>query len=200
MKKYFSGLSVVLIAGLVLVSCSVTSHVEIASGVDFSKYKSFGWVNGNGEKIEDTTDNDLVDNNIKNAISRQLKNQGWKQTSQNPDVLLDYNVMVEKNVKHISEPLYNYPYSYPYTHYYYNRWHHRIGYIYYPYDLARFHSYNIPFNQGTLTINMFNAKTNQLIWQGWATGDVSNKFVTTQEATTDVTSIFKKFHYPKTNS
>jgi hypothetical protein len=200
MKKNFLGLTVVVIAIAGFTSCSITSHVEVATGVNFNNYKTFGWVDGNGEKTEDSADNDIVDNNIKNAISLQLEKQGWKQTNQNPDVTLDYNVMVEKNVKQVSEPVYNYSYGYPYSHYYYNPWHHRMGYMYYPIDLMKLHTHNVPFKQGTLTVNMIDSKTNQLVWQGWASGDVTSKYVTTPEMNSDITSIFKKFNYPKTNA
>ena len=195
MKKYFSILSATVASVFIFTSCAVTTHVETAAGVDFNNYKTFGWANGNGEKKEDA-DNGIVDNNIKNAITTQLENQGWKETSQNPDVILDYNVMVEKKVNQVSEPIY----SYPYTHYYYNGWRRRGGYMYYPNDLLGYHTYNIPFKEGILTVNMVDAKTNKLIWQGSAQGDVSNSTVTTQEMQSDVTSIFKKFNLPKTNS
>ncbi|MCW3106168.1 MAG: hypothetical protein JWQ09_674 [Segetibacter sp.] len=205
MKKYFFalvaaeyllGLSVVIVFFLCATGCSVTSHVETAPGVNFNNYKTFGWVNINGEKKEDLADNDIVDNNIKNAISMELQSKGWKETNQNPDVILDYNVMVEKEVRQASEPVYNYPF----TNYYYNRWHHSRGYIYYPNNLMGYHTYNIPFKQGTLTVNMIDTKTNKLIWQGSAQGDVSSKIVTTNEMQADVKSIFKKFDVPKTNA
>jgi len=195
MKKYFSILSAAVASVFIFTSCAVTTHVETAAGVDFNNYKTFGWANGNGEKKEDA-DNGIVDNNIKNAITTQLENQGWKETNQNPDVILDYNVMVEKKVNRVSEPVY----SYPYTHYYYNGWRRRGGYMYYPNDLLGYHTYNIPFKEGILTVNMVDTKTNKLIWQGSAQGDVSNTTVTTQEMQSDVTSIFKKFNLPKTNS
>jgi hypothetical protein len=47
---------------------------------------------------------------------------------------------------------------------------------------------------------MVDTKTNKLVWQGSAQGDVSSKTVTTSEMQTDVASIFKKFDLPKTNS
>ena len=196
MKKSFLSLSVAVMSAFSFTSCSVSTHVETAAGVNFNNYKTFGWVNDNGVKTEDRADNDIVDNNIKNAISKQLENNGWTETNHNPDVELDYNVMVEKKVSQVSEPVYNYPYS----HYYYNGWRHRRGYIYYPYDLVGYHTYNVPFKQGTLTVNMLDAKTNKLIWQGSAKADVNSKNVTTQEMQHDVTSIFKKFDLPKTNS
>jgi hypothetical protein len=195
MKKYFLGLSAV-VSVLFFTSCSVATHFETAPGVNFSNYKTFGWANGNGEIKEDVADNDIVDANIKNSISQQLETKGWKETSANPDVILDYNVMVVRKVNQVSEPVYNYPY----THYFYNGWRRRRGYMYYPNDLMGYHTYNVPFKQGTLTVNMVDAKTNKLIWQGSAQGDVSNSTVTTAEVKTDVTSIFKKFNLPKTNS
>ena len=196
MKKYFSILPAAVAVAFLLTSCSATTHFETAAGVNFSNYKTFGWANVNGEKKEDIADNDIVDNNIKNAITTQLENKGWRETTQNPDVILDYNVMVEKKVARESEPVY----SYPYTHYYYNGLRNRRGYMYYPNDLVGYHTYNVPFKQGTLTVNMVDAKTNKLIWQGTAQGDVSSKTVTTSEMQTDVASIFKKFDLPKTNS
>ena len=195
MKKSFLSLSVAVISAFWFTSCSVSTHVETAAGVNFNNYKTFGWVTSNGEKTGDRADNDVVDNNIKNDISKQLENKGWKETNQNPDVELDYNVIVQKKISHVTEPVYNYPY----THYYYG-WRHRMGYIYYPYDLMGYHTYNVPFRQGTLTVNMLDAKTNKLIWQGSAKADVNSKNVTTQEMQHDVTSIFKKFDLPKTNS
>ncbi|MCW3089800.1 MAG: hypothetical protein JWP81_869 [Ferruginibacter sp.] len=196
MKKYFSSLFAIVVFAIFLTSCSVTTHSETAAGVNFNNYQTFGWASANGERKEDTVDNDIVDNNIKNAITTQLENKGWKETTQKPDVILDYNVMVEKKVTRESEPVY----SYPYTHYYYSRWRHRRGYMYYPNDLLGYRTYNIPFKQGTLTVNMIDAKTNKLIWQGSAQGDVSSKTVSTREMQTDVTSIFKKFNLPKANS
>ena len=201
MKKFFIVLPLAVASALLFTGCAVSTHIESAAGVNFNNYKTFGWVNGNGEKVEDSADNDIVDNNIKNAISGQLESKGWKETTQNPDVILDYNVMVEKGVRQASAPIYNYPvYNYPFTHYYYNPWRRRMGYIYYPNNLMRYHTYNIPFKEGVLTVNMIDAKTNQLIWQGSATGDVSSRTVTTQEMATDVKSIFNKYNFPKTTT
>ena len=196
MKKFFLVLSVAVASALGFSSCSVATHIETAAGVNFNNYKTFGWVNSSGEKIEDRADNDIVDNNIKNAISQQLESKGWKEVNQNPDVILDYNVMVEKSTRQVSDPVYNYPF----THYYYNSWHRRMGYMYYPNNLMAYHTYNVPFKQGTLTVNMIDAKTNQLIWQGSAKGEVGSKTVTTQEMQGDVSSIFKKYNFPKTTA
>ena len=59
-----------------------------------------------------------------------------------------------------------------------------------------YHTYNVPFKEGTLTVNMVDAKKNKLIWQGWSKGDISSN-ITSRDVKDDVKSIFKKFDLPK---
>lgn len=178
---------------MVLVSCSVSSGVEVAKGVNFNNYKTFGWAITNGVTKSGRSDNDIVDNNIKNAVGAELEAKGWVEADSHPDVLLDYNIMVEKGVRTETDPVYPYPYS----GYFYSPWRGRRGYFYNPYFLAGYRTYNVPFTEGTLTVNMIDAKTNKLIWQGWAKGDVANRGITSQQAETDVKSIFKRLNLPK---
>ena len=173
-------------------SCSTTSHIEVARGVDFSKYKTFGWLNDSSVKAASRVDNDIVDNNIKNSISAELTQKGWMESDQRPDVWLDYNVMVEKGERRETEP----SYIYPYGGYYYNSWRRRSGFYFNPGFFSAYHSYNVPFKEGTLTVNMVDARTNKLIWQGWAKGDVTSKGVTSKTAESDVKTIFKKLDLP----
>jgi hypothetical protein len=177
-----------LIAGIA--RCNVSSHTEKASGVNFSGYKSFAWISPNHAKKADRSDNDIIDNNIKNSVSRELSKKGWVETDNNPDVLLDYTIAVKRYVKRETEPVYAYPYA--------SYWYGRRGLysMWYPSVLLGYRTYNVPFRGGELTINMIDAKTNKLIWQGWAQGEINNTNITTKEATAQVKSIFKKFDYP----
>jgi hypothetical protein len=195
MKNHLSILTLAIATSFAFTSCSPTTHVEVAQGVNFSNYKTFGWADDSLNK-SDRSNNDIVDNNIKNSIAAELEKKGWQESDQRPDVLVDYNVVVEKKVSRVSDPVY----SYPYTGYYFNSWGHRRGYYYNPGFFRSYYTYNVPFKVGTLTVNMLDAKANKLIWQGSAQGDVSSKNVTTQEAKTDVKSIFNKFNLPKVNS
>jgi hypothetical protein len=181
----------VLIAGLAFTGCGITSHTEKAAGVDFSKYKTFAWASTGSEAKPERSNNDIIDNNIKNSVSAELEKKGWVETNDRPDVLLDYTVAVKKGIKRETEPVY----AAPYPRYVYGR--HRSMYsVWYPSMLMGYTAYNVPFREGELTINIFDAKTNKLIWQGWAMGDISSRNITSKEATEQVKSIFKKFHYP----
>ena len=193
MKRYFSLLSLATVTALILSGCTTASHVEVAQGVNFNNYKTFGWANDNGMKKSGRADNDIIDNNIKNSVSSELEKKHWQETDQKPDVMLDYNVTVRKGVKKETEPVY----GYPYTGYFYSPWSHRRAYYYNPGFFRGYHSYNVPFKEGTLTVNMVEANTNKLIWQGWATGDITSKSITSKEAQTDIKSIFKKLNLPE---
>ncbi|MCW3090143.1 MAG: hypothetical protein JWP81_1212 [Ferruginibacter sp.] len=192
MKKYFSILSLGIVTVIALTRCSPTSHVEVAQGVNFRNYKTFGWVNDNGAKKTGRADNDIVDNNIKSSVSAELEAKGWQEADQQPDVLMDYNVIVQKGIRKETEPAY----SYPYTGYFYSPWSRRMGYYYNPIFFGGYTTSTIPFKVGTLTLNMVDAKTNKLIWQGCAKGDLTSKNVTSEDAKTDVKSIFKKLNLP----
>ena len=191
MKRSFIKSALVLATGaLVFAGCNVTSHTEKAAGINFSNYKTFAWANSGDTKMTDRADNDIIDNNIKNSVSRELERKGWTETEKKPDVLIDYTIAVKRAVKRESDPMY----FYPYTQYLWGRG--GIYSIWYPSALMGYRSYNVPFKEGELTVNMIDAKTNKLIWQGWAKGEINSKNVTTKEATAQVKSIFKKFEYP----
>lgn len=189
-NKYFKFLLLLSAITLISGSCNVSSHTEKAAGVNFANYKTFAWANNGDNKKSDRADNDIVDNNIKNSISKELEKKGWTETDSNPDVLLDYTIAVQHGTKREATPVY----SYPFTQYFYGR--RRIYSIWYPSTLIGVRSRNVPFKEGELSINMVDAKTNKLIWQGWAKGDINTKSVTTKEVTAQVKSIFKKFDYP----
>jgi hypothetical protein len=194
MKNLRSIFPLAIGAVFTLASCTASSHIEVAQGVNFSNYKTFAWANDNGVKKSGRVDNEIVDNNIKNAIGAELEKKGWQETEQQPDVVLDYTIAVDKGVRKESEPVYSYPYSGSF----YSGLRHRRVFYYNPGYFRGYRTYNIPFTEGTLTINMTDAKNNKLIWQGWSTGDLASKNVTTKDVKDDVKSIFKKFNFPKT--
>lgn len=178
-----------LAATLALTGCAVTSHTETAKGADFSRYKTFAWA-GDTNVSTKKGGNDIVDDNIKNAIDQQLQKKGWRESADHPDILLDYNIAVQVGQKRESNPMY----SYPYTRYIYTR--RGIYSMWYPSMLMGYNSYNVPFREGQLTVNMIDAKTNKLVWTGWAEGEITRRQISSKEAEAQVKSIFKKFDYP----
>ena len=86
-----------------LASCASTAHIEKDDNTDFTKYKTFAWVEKEGAKND--RKNDLAEQKIRNAVNKELEKAGWRESKREPDVLLSYDVLVERSVRQESEPV-----------------------------------------------------------------------------------------------
>lgn len=168
-----------------LASCAPTAHIEKDDATDFSSYKTFAWV----EK-EKNAKNDMTEQKIRKAVSAELeKNAGWKETKKNPDVLLSYDVLVERSVRQQSGPVY----SRPFTRTFYNPYSRRFINVYYPSQFMGYDDRSIPTREGTVTITMTDAGTEKTVWQGWTTDEVDSRHMSAKEIQSSVKAIFRKF-------
>ncbi len=174
------------LVSLLLVSCASTAHIEKDESINFSKYKTFTWLHGDDTKLEKQSA--LAESKIRLAVSRELQKSGWKQVKNNPDVILDYDLLVERSSKEKKEPVYSQSYSRTV----YNPYTRRYALIYYPSQFMGYQSYEELIKEGTITITMIDANTDKVIWQGWTTDEVNNKNLTSKEIQKAVSSIFKK--------
>lgn len=195
MKKTLKLWSMNSIFVFLLASCSSTAHIEKDDNADFSRYKSFAWVDKDGEGRNDRNkNNDLTELKIREAVNKELeRSAGWKEVKNRPDVLLTYDVLVEKGVKESNNPVY----SRPYSRLLYNPYTRRYTTIYYPSQLMGYERDERPIKEGTITISMIDTKTDQTVWQGWTTDEVNSKNLTSKEIQNSVRSIFKKFDIAK---
>ncbi len=184
-----------LLSGIFLASCMSTSHIEKDATADFSNYKTFAWVDKDDEGTQDgRKTNDLVEQKIKEAVQKELeKSAGWKVTKNKPDVLLSYDVLVEKGVVEDRNAVY----SRPFTRVVFNPYTRRYSNIYYPSQFVGYERDQRTIKEGTITISMIDAKADKMIWQGWTTEEVNNKNLTSKEIEASVRSIFRKFDVAK---
>ena len=179
-------LSIGLLAG-----CASSAHIEKDETVNFSRYKTFTWLHGDEGKLENQSD--LAETKIRNAVSKEFEKIGWKESKNKPDVLLDYDVLVERSSKKENDPVY----SQPYSRLIYNPYTRRYATIYYPSQFLGYDSYEKVIKEGTVTVTMIDAKTDKTVWQGWTTGEVNSKNLTNKEIQKAVASIFKKAELAK---
>jgi hypothetical protein len=182
--KWILGMAV---AALMAVGCSAPVHIEKDDSVDFSQYKSYSWVSGNERS---NRSNQLMEQKFKSAVSDALNKQGWRMDNRRPDVLISYDVLVERSTKQQSEPVY----SRPFTRTYYNPYTRRYYSVYYPSEFMGYENYETPVREGTVTITVTDAKIDKVVWQGWTTDEVNSKNLTSKEINSAVKSIFKKFN------
>ncbi len=175
-------------AVVLLGSCTSSAHIEKDPSTDLANYRTYSWIDNNtGEKKDHK--NDLVEANIRTAVDQQLDKNGYRQVKNNPDLLLTYDILLEKNERRNSQPVY----SQPYTRLYYNRYTRRYGTIYYPSQVVGYDTYTTPVKEGTVTVTMIDPKTDKTIWQGWATDQINSSQMTGKEIQKNVKTIFKKF-------
>src|SRR5438309_474449 len=184
-------IAVFSLAGFILAGCAGVAHVEKDQNVDLKSYHSYAWVetsSGKNDSVK-TKVSDLTERNIHSAVDQELAKAGWKQVKHKPDVLMSYDVLVERSVKDRNTPMY----SQPFTRYYYNPYMRRWGSIYYPSDFLGYDHDPVSVRQGTLTISMIDAQTEKTIWQGWTTNEVNSRNLTNKEIQNSIRSIFRKF-------
>ena len=188
--KSFKFFGLLAIAGILLASCGSTAHIEKDDTVNFSNYKTFAWVNSTETKSDSGQKAiTLTEQNVRKAVNAELAKQGWREVKNRPDVLLSYDVLVERAVKQNNDPVY----SQPYTRYVYNPYTRRYVAIYYPSQFLGYDNDQYEVRQGTITITMVDAKSNKTVWQGWTTDEVNSKNLTSKEIANSVKNIFRKF-------
>jgi hypothetical protein len=184
-----------LIGSLVLVfifaSCASTAHIEKDDNADFSHYKTFAWIDKDGSAKKN---NDILEEKVKLAVNKELeKSAGWRESKNHPDLLLSYDVLVERSVKQQNDPMY----SQPFSRLVYNPYARRYTTIYYPSQFLGYDRDERSIREGTVTITMLDSKTDKMVWQGWSTDEVNNRNMTAKEIQNSVKAIFRKFDVAK---
>jgi len=183
--------SILVLAAIAFTGCGVSAHVEKDPSVDLKNYKTFAWLTDhNGSHKDGRNYQNFQEKNLKEMVNAQLEKNGWRMVRSNPDVLIDYDIMVENDVKNQSESVY----SRPYVRYFYNPYTKRINSVYYPSQYMGENSYAVPYRSGTITLNFVDTKSNNLVWQGWAETEITNKRLQQDDMKKVVKAIFKKFN------
>ncbi len=176
---------IALVAG-----CSGTAHIEKDNAVDFSKYKTYAWVEKDEEKeTKKARRNELTEANMRNAVNEQLQKIGWREVNANPDIMVNYELLVERTEKEQKDAVY----SQSYTRSYYNRYTGKVNTFYYPGQFVGYDSYSTTVKEGTVTITMIDNRTDKTVWQGWTTSELNSSKITGKEIDQSVKTIFKKF-------
>jgi Domain of unknown function (DUF4136) len=178
-----------------LASCAPTAHIEKDDNADFRQYKTFAWAEKDkpDKKNAHSEKNDLNEQKVRQAVTKELERNGWKETKNDPDILLSYDVLVERNVKQQNDPVY----SRPYTRTYYNPYSRRFFNVYYPSTFMGYDSSDVSSREGTVTVSMIDTNTDKTIWQGWSTGEIDSRHITSKEIENRVKAIFRKFDLAK---
>jgi hypothetical protein len=174
-----------LVAVALLSACASApnTYSNSAPGTDFSAIKSYGFLN---EISTDKANYESLETNfLKVAVAQQLDSRGLRYEPANPDVLMNFYIHSKEKIKTRQVPTMNSGY-YGYRGDYYDD----FGFSGQTYE-TRIDQYT----EGTLSIDMVDAKQRQLIWEGTVTGRITKKDVQDLEKLVDtaVNDVFVKF-------
>ena len=179
-----------LLGLMVVSSCRTPVHVERDNSVNLDNYKTYMWVDTRREENDESARaSQYADISVRNYVNSELQELGWKEVAENPDALVSYDILVERDVVRQSDAVY----SEPFSRFYYNPYTKRWGRIYYPSQFIGYDNYEVPVREGTITISLIDAQNDRRIWQGWSTEDLNNNRFTSTEIGKVVRNIFLKF-------
>lgn len=106
--------------------------------------------NGGEREIEPLFYNTLIKKRLKQAIQTQMEGRGYTLSSNDPDLLVNAQVVVQE--KNANRGYYPYPYYYGYYHWGYNNMSSR------------------DYKEGDIVVDLIDQSQRQLVWQGYASG------------------------------
>jgi len=160
MKRLFPYLA----ALVVLAACSpYRYHTTKVEGVDFSRYRTYGWLSPVDSLSKSYFDNDIANANILEAANQELEARGLTYTKDDPDLLFRYIAIVNNKKR----PIYGgYPYG-PWGYWGYSPWAWGWGWSYWnrPVGEERYRA-------GHIIIEARDRRTNRVVWQARGSGEV----------------------------
>jgi Domain of unknown function (DUF4136) len=87
-------------AAAIFYSCSSPAYVEKDSSANLSNYKTYMWVDVKASETDASSRaTAFADLSVHNSVNAELSKWGWQEATDNPDVLVSYDVLVERNVE-----------------------------------------------------------------------------------------------------
>ncbi|MFC0183071.1 protein of unknown function [Pseudarcicella hirudinis] len=189
---------VALALGLGLSSCS-SVKVDQKPTANFLDYKRYAWVKpnvlaGNNPFYKSS----LVEANIKSAIRNEFAMRGITEDNQNPDFFLMYHIFTQQKTRTVSNPYSMYPYyGFGPRSFYFQGQLMYMGYggYYNPWGMG----YHMePYTNGTLIIDVIDARTKELVWRGSVENPVNDPARLSKQFSKEARTILAK--YPVMNN
>ena len=174
----------------VMAGCSNRVYVERDESTNLAKYTSYAWIDMKTSENDTKNVTAFAQDAVMRVARTELEKRGWKENNANPDLLISYDVLVERATQTQSEAVYSQPFSRVYYNPYLRRW----GTVYYPSRFIGYDTYDVPVSEGTLTITMTDAKTDKTVWQGWTTETLDQTKLSSDKIEKAVKNILKKLN------
>lgn len=176
-------LGVGLLAGAMLLAGGCASdpviHSSYDRAADFASYRTFGFFDRLGTDASGYES--LVTQALKAATRREMESRGYVYQASGGDLLVNFNASLTQQTRVTRSPA---PIYYGYRFGYYSGW-------------EDYETRVDQYSQGTLNIDVVDARRKRLVWEGVAIGHVTEKHRRNREAAIDaaVADIFARYPY-----
>jgi hypothetical protein len=137
-----------------------------------------------------------ADKGMRAEVNNQLTKLGWQEVSNDPELLLSYDVLIQKTPEMVNGPIN----SNPLKTFYFNPVTDRWVSISFPAQFDNYQVYEIPPKEGTVILTITDAKTDQLIRQVWTVQKMNYTRFKQKGITTTVRNMINKLTRHVTDS
>jgi hypothetical protein len=176
----------VVAAACLLSACATGPRItsDVDPSADFAGYRTFAFysplaIEGQGYAT-------LTSGRIKAAARAQMESRGYVYSEASPDLRVNLNAYLQEKTDVVTIPEVDYDYYYSYR---------ARRYVSVPYWRDRTDVYQ--YTEGTLNVDLVDAKENRLVWEGVAVGRVGRDKPEERGARIDaaVADIFARYPY-----
>lgn len=177
------------IAGLMLAACATgpvaKTSADYDRSIDFSAYRTFGFFEKLG--TDEAGYESLVTQALRSAARREMEARGYTYAETGADLMINFNGRLAQQTR-ISQTSAPPPMYYGYRRGYY------AGWAAYGYSTQ---THVDQYVEGTINVDIVDAKRKQLVWEGVAVGRVTDKVRQDRVAAINsaVTEIFAKYPF-----
>lgn len=167
-----AGWGLLALAALLLAACATGPRIssEADPSADFSRYRSFAFYSPLA--IESQGYSTPTSNRIRQAARAQMEARGYVYDEREPDLWVNLNAYLQERTDVTTIPEVDYDYYYSYR---------ARSYMAVPYwrDRTSVRRYT----EGTLNVDLVDARQNRMVWTGVAVGRASRSSSPTERAT-----------------
>lgn len=172
-----------LIMATLLPACATKPDIrsDYDHSADFARYRTFNFVE------RPSTDkmgySSLITQALKTSVANQLQQRGYRLDTASPDLLVNFSGKLQDKQQVESSPAVGY---YGYRGGWYGAW---PGYAN---DV-----YTVNYTMGTVNVDLIDARTMRMVWEGVAVGEVTEKHRENREAAIDkaIGAMFAKYPF-----
>jgi hypothetical protein len=147
-------LALMAIAVFLMVSCTSGVRIDYDERSEFKRLRTYMWIEQPVKTHHPAVNNPLLREHVESAVDAELAGRGYRRlTSGNPDFWIRFQIVAAEKVDVTVTDNYNYR---------------GYGYGYGPNYSSQ------EYMEGTVVIDVLDGDSNQVIWRGWLTRNLSD--------------------------